>query len=69
MKTINLENAKRLQELVVERDSLCWYSGDSPRMWFQKPVGCVDYSPIPYHRYTADEIGDMLGTHEYSFRN
>jgi len=55
MKTINLENAKRLQELGVTKDSHFFYdevtgqlADTDNRFAYEAPA------------YTADEIGDML---------
>ena len=65
MKTINLENAKRLRELGVTKESDFFWELNKVNKYFKGR--CVYGDPtddnewaIAIPAYTADEIGDML---------
>ena len=53
MKTISLDNAQRLQELGVTRESYFWYDKDGRN-------SIIDRKFHKYPAYTADELGEML---------
>ena len=65
MKTISLDNAKRLKELWVATESSFFWELNEANKYFKGRVVYGDPSEknqwsIPFPAYTADELGEML---------